>query len=400
MTLWPVLLHGVETLFSQLTKFQLCLAFIFLMLLRIVVGYHFYKEGTAKLKSGTFTSKYFLSAAKGPFAPYFRGMLEDPDGTERLCINETKDEKDGSVSYSIDTELTFGIWNDFVDKAFDYYGIGSEELIADIDKRGKTLFQEFQKAKADGDDKLVKELREQLDSASASLEYLDEQPAKAEAILKDHQDQLLDFLSYNEVELISHFSTADRLQGFQRDGENREEVATYVDSLRGQVDTIRSDRSKKLAGWSSEVTGIWDSFETQINDLALEEQRLGQDGKKRSKFLIHRPFDDVNAKSKWIDRVIPWFDTIVGVLLIIGLFTRFASMAAALFLVSVILTQPPWIPGTEPTYFYFIELFALLVIFATCAGRMGGLDFFFSNPGVNSQTDLQRNDLQRTQTEA
>ena len=60
------------------------------MLLRIVVGYHFYKEGTAKLKSGTFTSKYFLSAAKGPLAPYFKSMLEDPDGMEQLCIKETK----------------------------------------------------------------------------------------------------------------------------------------------------------------------------------------------------------------------------------------------------------------------------------------------------------------------
>lgn len=355
------------------------------MLLRIVVGYHFYKEGTAKLKSGTFTSKYFLSGAKGPLAPYFKGMLEDADGKEQLCIKEVK--SGDSTTYSIDTEQTFAIWDDYIDRTFDYYGLGSQELVEEIDQRGQGLLQEFNKARADGDEKLAQELREKIESAAASLELIENQPKKAEEILENHREQLVDFLNYNQVELISHFGTADRLQGFQRDGQNRDQVAVYVDSLRGQVDTIRSDRTKKLRGWTSEVTSIWDSFESQINALAVDEQ---EDEQKRSKLLIHRPFDDNNAKSKWIDKIIPWFDTIVGVLLIIGLFTRFASMAAALFLVSVILTQPPWIPGTEPTYFYFIEMFALLVIFATCAGRMGGLDFFFSSPNTN---------LQRTQPE-
>lgn len=354
------------------------------MLLRIVVGYHFYKEGTAKLKSGTFTSKYFLSAAKGPLAPYFKGMLEDPDGMEQLCIKETKSDE-GTSSFSIDTDQTFSIWNDFIDRTFDYYGLGSQELKQEIVQRGDAVLAEREKAREAGDEKRFMELQQQLDSAAVNLDLIDQQPQKAEKILQDHQDQLLDFLSYNEVELISHFGTANRLEGFQRDGENRRQVAVYVDSLRGQVDTIRTDRGKKLRGWTSEVTGIWDSFESQINELAVDEQA------KRSEMLIHRPFDDVNAKVKWIDKIIPWFDTIVGVLLIIGLFTRFASMAAAIFLVSVILTQPPWVPGTEPTYFYFIEMFALLVIFATCAGRMGGLDFFFSGP--------ERNDLQRTQPE-
>ena len=358
------------------------------MLLRIVVGYHFYKEGTTKLKSGTFTSKYFLAGAKGPLAPYFKGMLEDADGMEQLCVKE--DKSGDSTLYSIDAEQTLAIWNDFVDQTFSYYGIGSQDLIGDIDQRGRTLLEEFNKARSDGDEKLAQELREKIELASADLKSIESQPKQAELILENHKQQLVDFLSYNEVELISHFATADRLQGFQRDGQNRDQVAVYVDSLRGQVDTIRSDRVKKLRGWTSEVTSIWDSFESQINALAVQEQTVDEQGKKRSKLLVHRPFDDNNAKSKWIDKIIPWFDTIVGVLLIIGLFTRFASIAAALFLVSVILTQPPWIPGTEPTYFYIIEMFALLVIFATCAGRMGGLDFFFSRPDKN---------LQRTQPE-
>ena len=83
---------------------------------------------------------------------------------------------------------------------------------------------------------------------------------------------------------------------------------------------------------------------------------------------------------KIINKVIPWFDTIIGALLILGLFTRFASLAGGLFLLSVIISQPPWIPGTQPTAYQAIEMFAMLAIFATCAGRYGGLDFFFSQP--------------------
>ena len=94
--------------------------------------------------------------------------------------------------------------------------------------------------------------------------------------------------------------------------------------------------------------------------------------------VADRQFDQPLSALKITNQVIPWFDTIVGVLLILGLFTRLASGAAAAFLLSVILTQPPWIPGTTPTYLYAIELAACLVLFATCAGRIGGLDFFFA----------------------
>ena len=186
--------------------------------------------------------------------------------------------------------------------------------------------------------------------------------------------------------MISHFSTADRLEGFERDGANRDQAALYVDSLREQIDSIRADRQKKLSDWSAEVTGIWDSLEGQINQLAIDEQA------KRPPYTMHRHFDQENSFLKWLDKFIPWFDTVVGVLLIVGLFSRIASLAAAIFLASVILTQPPWIPGTEPTYFYFIELAALMVIFSTSAGRMGGLDFFFSNPKRTEPEPLEIHD--------
>ena len=344
------------------------------MLLRIVVGYHFYKEGTAKLKSGDFSSKGFLAGAKGPFAPYFKQMLDDPDGMQRLCVQETVN-NDGSKSYSIDPEFTINvIWDQgFLEEATNYYGFGSPELQDEIASRRDKLAAQIKNARESKDLSVdTAKLEAQREVDEQSILSIRRQPQRVKEIFQDHKEQLTQWLKYHEVELVSHFATADRLDGFERDGTNRDKAATYVDSLRYQVDSIRSDRQKKLYEWTAEVTGIWDSLETGINTLAVDKQAA------RPMLKIQRPFDQDHSFSKWIDRIIPWFDTIVGVLLIVGLFSRFASLAAAGFLVSVILTQPPWVPGTQPTYFYFIELMALLVIFATCAGRMGGLDYFLS----------------------
>jgi len=63
-------------------------------------------------------------------------------------------------------------------------------------------------------------------------------------------------------------------------------------------------------------------------------------------------------------------------LLILGLFTRPAAIAAAGFLLSVILMQPPWVDGAVPTYYQAVEMFALLVLAVVGAGRYAGLDFF------------------------
>jgi uncharacterized membrane protein YphA (DoxX/SURF4 family) len=67
----------------------------------------------------------------------------------------------------------------------------------------------------------------------------------------------------------------------------------------------------------------------------------------------------------------------VGVCLMLGLFTRLASLGGIAFLVSVIATQPPWVVGADTTVFYYqlVEIAGLLVLFASAAGRWAGLDF-------------------------
>lgn len=344
-----------------MSRFQLFAIAAAVVALRLSIGFHFFFEGTDKLKSGNFQASYFLGAARGPAAPWFQQMLDDPTGQQKLCVVEV--ERDGQRVVDIDPTLTLAIWDDFVDRAVSHYGFDGEQS-------RKQLEDSIEKLRGPAADSPV--VAAELAAQEAALKQIGRQRAEASQQLKHHQQLLRDWLNENRVELIAHFSTADRLNGFQRDGAAAAKSALEVESLRQQVDSIRSDRTGKLNQWSAQVVAIWDSLEQQINRLAVGPQVQA------GKVVLHRPFDQPQSKLKWINRIIPWFDTTVGVLLILGLFTTPAAIAAALFLASVVLTQPFWIPGTTPTYYQIVELAGLLVIAAAGSANTLGLDYLWS----------------------
>ena len=83
------------------------------------------------------------------------------------------------------------------------------------------------------------------------------------------------------------------------------------------------------------------------------------------------------------DLITMWGLTIVGALLILGLFTRLASLGGIAFILLFYLCNPPFIGyfysvPTEGSYLIvnknLVELCALVVIFVTGSGRFAGLD--------------------------
>ena len=83
------------------------------------------------------------------------------------------------------------------------------------------------------------------------------------------------------------------------------------------------------------------------------------------------------------DLITMWGLTLVGVLLILGLFTRLASLGAIGFIVLFYLCNPPFVGyfysiPAEGSYLIvnknLVELGALLVILVTGTGRFAGLD--------------------------
>jgi uncharacterized membrane protein YphA (DoxX/SURF4 family) len=349
------------------------LFFVGVLAVRLTIGMHFFQEGTAKIRAGDFTARYFLSEAKGPWAGFFKSYVDDPDGTIRLCL-QTSDSLTASVQEMdapvISPDFTFLIWGDFADQIRDHYQFGDPNLIRTITERMKASQVELQKSSDDPQrESLIKQRRV---ADEGLLKRLQNQLRETDRILEDHQQMLRDFLDENRAELVAHFGSMGRLQGFWPDGKNKQAAAAEVASLKAQVESIKADRQRKFQGWVREVETIWDSLETQLNELAVDRQR------DQSFLAVHRPFDQPYSWQKFIDGVIPWFDTILGALLIVGLFTRFASLAAALFLLSVIATQPPWIAGAAPTSWYLLELVGCLLLVVVGAGRFGGMDFFLS----------------------
>ena len=356
----------------HLSRFHLFLALCALFLLRVTVGYHFFKEGTNKLKYG-FDASGFLTTAKGPLAHQFKAMVDDHDGKLRLGV--TVDEsKEGISSVTVDPQLTLDLWKDFRDRAASIYRFGDPEQINKLKEQRELLAEQIKSAREQGDSAKAFKLETERNQDEVAIKQLRAQEVRSNEILAQASDGLKSWLKDNHTEIVAHYGTHSREAGFDRDGSSKSDVPLGVDSLRYQVESISSDRKKQRYGWFKEIDNMWEAYEGQINSLATK----GQIARASTIPTAARPFAPSWSPHQIINAVIPWFDTIVGVLLILGLFTRFASLAAALFLLSVVLTQPPWIAGTTPTYYQCIELVALLVLFATCAGRIAGLDFFLA----------------------
>ncbi|MBC8354497.1 MAG: DoxX family protein [Planctomycetes bacterium] len=192
----------------------------------------------------------------------------------------------------------------------------------------------------------------------------DSQTKKAEAVYKRRLHQLeIHFANY-ERDLKEY-----RLGIARRDSYRNQEDRVQVASLSGQLGTIESELRSKRAELIGPIDQIWNGFEGELNALAIEGQRH------RGPITLARP-GRRTLDSRAIDNIIPYFDLTLGLLLMVGLFTRSAAIAAGLFLCSVVVSQWPGTSGAVPVWPQLIEALALFVIAATASGRVAGVDFF------------------------
>lgn len=214
------------------------------------------------------------------------------------------------------------------------------------------------------------------DSAVARFGFDETQAKKADSVYKGYVGQLNSFIGSNHEDINEYFLGLERRDKNRGVAENVTEddlakarAMGEVPSLRGQRNTIEAELKKKRDGWLRTVDKMWVSYEHDINAIASEEQQAA--GKLALQRVGRRTLDSVA-----VDKFIPYFDTAVGVLLILGLFTRVASISGGLFLLSVVLSQWPLDPEAGPSIYQAIEMFALFALAGTNAGRFAGLDFF------------------------
>jgi uncharacterized membrane protein YphA (DoxX/SURF4 family) len=85
-------------------------AIITLVLLRLVIGWHFYREGADKIVAGDWTSAGFMRVAKGPLTPVFHWFLYDGQGRARL-----------------DEEATLKAWEAYLQRVIAHYGFDEQQ---------------------------------------------------------------------------------------------------------------------------------------------------------------------------------------------------------------------------------------------------------------------------------
>lgn len=202
--------------------------------------------------------------------------------------------------------------------------------------------------------------------ASQHFGFDEEQAKKAQQIFAARTGQLDWFLD-SQADKIDEYRN-----GLVRRAKNRADAArTEVASLKGQLAWIDGDMASLKKDLVPPIDRLWRGYELDINGLATSEQQRG------GPLSIPKP-DRRTLDSESIDGLIRYMDITIGVLLILGLFTRPTAIVAACFLASVIASQWPGSPGAVPVWPQLIELLGLVVLAAIGAGQVAGLDRFLA----------------------
>jgi len=216
------------------------------------------------------------------------------------------------------------------------------------------------------------------EDASKHFAFTDDQLKQLKAITKQYSEKLSDVYAEANDDIVKFEKSRDRL-------EKMADSNVYnVSSMRGQKEKIQSELLTSVKPTMTRVEAIWDQYEQRLNAIANKTQRASV-----GTYVLVKPGQGALTTDA-VDKIIPIFDMVIGILLIIGLLTPVASIAAALFLLSVVLSQMPGYPGAAPTYYQAIEALALLVLAGTDAGRYAGLDFLPWAWWNRSKPDAQR----------
>ncbi len=211
---------------------------------------------------------------------------------------------------------------------------------------------------------------------AAFYHFNDKQKADAEALVSDTHQRMKEELEDYEPdirlyrELVARAKAMQSVPGADTIPNEVARIAAAQQNPLGErgLNGQSSPTTTTPAAWQATAKDIDQLFHDQLRGLLTNDQRE-----------MAVPPSDASRLHK-IDTTIAWGLMIVGGCLIVGLFTRLAAVVGALFLLSIICAQPPWLATSVQTYTYnqTVEMLALLALATTPVGRWGGLDYFLS----------------------
>jgi uncharacterized membrane protein YphA (DoxX/SURF4 family) len=368
------------------------LTVLFLIALRLAIGWHFLFEGLQKVHSTLvgptttnkpFSSEGYFRETSGPLSAYLRHEFGDPDemALARLTVVSVpagQDPRDVPLIDRMPPELNKD-WNDYFIRFENFYQLSDEQ-----NKEAKAVLS---KAKTDLAAWLTDtEVDLPVVGASAigltgslfgggpflaaSVVMAEKIDEHAKVVTKTFNTSSFEtretmpvrIAEYRVVLNDLHEVYDKKLPLMNRDVEKanltkrKAEVRQLRESLMSDLDARTVDMKKGLA--------------SVLNEAQKAKGRREEEPK-QSRLL------------KWLDRMTVWGLPAIGFGLFFGLFTRLSCLAAAGFLLMTYAAEPsfPWLPvspKSEGNYAWVnknvVEMLALLLLATTHSGRWLGLD--------------------------
>jgi uncharacterized membrane protein YphA (DoxX/SURF4 family) len=315
-------------------------AILALVLLRLATGWHFFTAGLEKIERDPATGGFhlsrsfaaettgFLTHAKGPLAGFFHELA--PNGHD---------------------------WQTLLAVPHQNKVLTDQDAKA-VDKRAS--YQDWQ-------DRIVADWQAVLDKATSTAGLTEDQLQRAKKAFEQRTQELKDYLKSEQDAIAAYQHELWRLDQWRAQPE--------ADGAPFEKERIAKKQAETTATpqpWLAQVDQLQSSFIADLRESLTPEQRADAATATSMENALAGPQGATLAHISFAATVLT---LAVGICLLLGLFTRLAALAGALFLLSVIATQPPWVAGAEPTIYQTVELAGLLVLAGTGAGRWLGLDY-------------------------
>lgn len=304
-----------------------------LVLLRLAIGWHFFSEGVHKLSYDAsegrfriaFSAEPFLSQATGPLAGWFHDYVpNNHDWPTLLAVprQDTPSQSPAAPGYQDWAEKISSDWKTAAEKIGALSGLSEDQRQALHDALGMRQKQ------------------------------LDDYLAGEAAAIKDYQ---------HELWRLAEMRSAPEAAGLPYE---QERIASKSTEL-----------SRTPKKWVDQVAEFEQSYFNDLRNIVTDKQQADP----QIASVLEESLNDPRAvRLQRLNWTVTYLLLGVGACLLVGFFTRLVSLAGAAFVLSVIASQPPWVPDAVPTYFCYqcVELMSLLVLFTVGAGRWFGLDRF------------------------
>lgn len=290
------------------------LATVALSFLRIVIGLHFFLEGSSHLRDPGWSSAGFRKAAVGPLADFLQADLPEVGNWSTTLGDVTTvpaTEVDGPAE----------AWRASVVDGWRRLGQRRRDLLA--------------AAGADVD----------LDATETAVAEADQ---KLAAMLADASDDLLEYR--RQRQRLADMETSPMARDLPY-------VQSRIATKRRELGAEASAWMDQAAAIGGELVNAWDRPLTPANRLlaatAIEPTPLWK-----------------------ADRFVSWALVTIGAGLVLGLLTKFNAVGGVCFLLTVVASQPFWLPAAQATYDQWVEIAGLLVLASVPIGGWTGLDYF------------------------